>query len=295
MIAPTHMSFAAFLYLLMLTTIGVPLSAANAMAIVISSMAPDIDNGASTVGKLIPPFSRLLERKFGHRTLTHSLLGIAAVCVVLIPLLLVNADLYICTFVGYASHPFLDTMTVHGVKLFYPFSTVHCVFPLEVNNPHRYRVHTGSRTDKALAVIFAAGCIPTFLIAHQGYERFIRSAQQNIGAAVRDYEDFSRNHLVMARIDAYDMFTKQPLNGTVEIVGALNAQTLVFKGPEGRLHTLGKEFAADYVAEAITCIRGKEARSFVRTLDLRNKLVADLTASMDTLAENYCFGDITMT
>jgi hypothetical protein len=42
--------------------------------------------------------------------------------------------------IGYASHPLLDTATVNGVKLFYPFSKVKCVFPMEMNHPHSYRL-----------------------------------------------------------------------------------------------------------------------------------------------------------
>jgi hypothetical protein len=183
-------------------------------------------------------------------------------------------------------------MTINGVKLFYPFSTVKCVFPFEVNNPHRYRIHTGSKQDRMLAVIFLAGCLPTFVIAYEGYERFVRSTQQNIDAAVRDYNEFSRDHLVYARLGAYNALTKEPLTGDFEIIGALNPHCLVFKGPDGRAHTLGREFQSDFVAGHIECSRGVGSRSSVRSIDMSNQLLSQVISSIDTASENYFFGDL---
>jgi len=222
MTSPTHITFAEFIYLLLLTTTGVTLNPLNAIVIALASVLPDIDTAASHPGRLVPVFSRHLERRFGHRTLTHSAIFIIALSVLLVPIWLISPDPYICILAGYSSHPFLDTMTVHGVKLFYPLSSVKCVFPLEVNNPHRYRLQTGSKMDKILGVIFLLGCIPVFLIAHQGYERFIRSTQRNVESAVRDYNDFSRDNLVLAATNAYNSMTRTPLIGVFEIVGALN-------------------------------------------------------------------------
>jgi len=292
MTAPTHITFAEFIYLLLLTTTGVALNAMNAVVIAVASLLPDVDTAASYVGRAFPFLSKRIERRFGHRTLTHSAIFIAALGIFLSPLYLFAPDLYVCLLIGYASHPFLDTMTVHGVKLFYPFSSLKCVFPLEVNNPRRYRLRTGSKIDRAIGLFFLLGCIPVFLIANQGYERFIRSAQKNIESAVRDYNEFSRDNIVYANVSAYNMLTKEPLRGTFEIVGALNPQTLVFKTTDGQLHTLGKDFVADYVAENVLCERGDPARSFVRNIDLSNQMLSQISGSMNTSAENYFFGDL---
>jgi inner membrane protein len=293
MTTPTHITFAEFIYLLLLTTTGVALNTFNAFIIAIASILPDIDSAASYPGRAMPSVSIRLERRFGHRTLTHSVIFIVALAAILLPSRLLSADLYTCILAGYASHPFLDTMTVHGVKLFYPLSSVKCVFPLEVNNPHRYRMQSGSKLDRMLGFFFLIGCIPVFLIANQGYERFIRSTQKNIESAVRDYNDFSRDNIVTGNTKAYNMLTKQPFVGTVELIGALNPSTLIFKGVDGDLHTLGKDFEADFVAENILCERGAAARSFVRSIDLSNQLLSQITTYIDTSLENYLFGDLT--
>lgn len=292
MIASTHITFAEFIYLLLLTTTGVVLNATNAIIIAFAAVLPDIDTAASIIGRIFPFISKPLERKFGHRTLTHSLMMIIIIALAGIPILILKQDIYICSIIGYASHPLLDTATVNGVKLFYPFSKVKCIFPMEVNHPHSYRMQTGSKLDIMLSVIFFVGCIPTLFIASQGYERFIRSTQQNIEAAVRDYNEYSKDNLVFADVQAYDMLTKRPLKGTLEIVGAFNPQTLIFKGHDKRLHTLGKDFQADYIAEKILCFKGSPAYASIRNIDVSNQVLIQMFSLIDTTSENYFFGDL---
>lgn len=292
MIAPTHITFAEFIYLLILTSTGFSLSVLNSVTIAFASILADVDTAASTIGKALPFLSKRIERRFGHRTLTHSALFVVALSIITLPLFALSSELYTCFLIGYASHPFIDSMTVTGVKLFYPLSSVKCVFPLEVNNPHRYRIQTGGKMDKVLAVIFLIGCIPTFLIAHQGYERFIRTTQRNIEAAVRDYNEFSKDYLVFADVAGYDMMTKEPLKGRYEIIGALNPHTLIFKGKDQKLHTLGKNFQADYIAEDVTCEKGGEAYSKVSNINLSNQLLSQITSYIDTSIENYFFGNL---
>ena len=284
MIAPTHITFAEFIYFLILTTTGIALSPLNAITIGFASLLPDIDTEASRIGRLVPSISRRIEKRIGHRTLTHSLLFVLFLAGVFSPLLLLslNLDLYLCFIIGYASHPFLDTMTVNGVRLFYPFSELKCVFPLEVNQPHRYRVQSGSKVDKMLAVFFLIGCVPTFLIAHQGYERFVRFTQRSVESAVRDYNEFSKTHTVVAEILAHDLLTKEQISGTFEVVGAPDEHTLIFRDQPGSLHSLGQQYNARYVAEHALCRRGEPVVTRIRTLDMSHRTLGVLIDSSDS-------------
>jgi len=291
--APTHITFAGFVYLLVLTTTGVALSFLNGLVIGVAAILPDIDNGTSTVGRLAPALSLAIERKVGHRTLTHSVTCIAVLALLLFPLLAMERDLYVCFLAGYASHPFLDTMTVSGVKLFYPFSSVRCVFPFEVNHPSRYRTHTGSKLDKTLGLVFLLGCIPTYLVASEGYERFVRIAQKNIESAVRDYNEFSGSSIVYARVSGHSLLTKEHVEGRFEIAGALNNHTLLFRGDDGRLHSLGNEYQAEYVAESALCERGDPVRVVIRRVDLENLPLAQVESYCDSATGSLLFGELT--
>ncbi len=42
---------------------------------ILGSLIPDIDYTKSTIGKIFRPISKYLNRRFGHRTVTHSILA----------------------------------------------------------------------------------------------------------------------------------------------------------------------------------------------------------------------------
>ena len=86
MIASTHITFAEFIYLLLLTTTGVVLNATNAIIIAFAAVLPDIDTAASIIGRTFPFISKPLERRFGHRTLTHSMMMIVIIAIAGIPI-----------------------------------------------------------------------------------------------------------------------------------------------------------------------------------------------------------------
>ncbi len=290
MTAPTHIAFSWFVYLLLLTTTGVPLSALHGLTAALAAVLPDVDSDLSGVGRMVLPLARWIEKTYGHRTVTHSLLFMAALALLLLPVAFWDGGLYACFLTGYASHPFLDTMTLRGVRLFHPFSNVRCVFPLEVNHPGRYRTTTGSRTDVALGIFFLLACVPAFLIARQGYERFIRFTQRNIESAVRDYNEFSRTHQVYAEILAHNLLTKEHLEGRFRVAGALDQHTLVFRDGAGRLRTLGNEYQSDFAAENVLCMKGEQVRVVVRQMSLIEQPLSQLLASLDPAFENQIFG-----
>jgi len=113
----------------------------------------------------------------------------------------------------------------------------------------------------------------------------------NIEAAVRDYNEFSKDYLVFADIQAYDMFTKRPLTGTFEIVGALNPQTLIFKGQDTRLHTLGKNFQADTLLKRF-CAKKEILLCLNPKYRCEQSNPCSNVSTIDTTAENYFFGDL---
>ena len=287
--AGTHAAFAELAYLLFFTTAGVSLSAGNAAAVACASILPDVDTGGSRVGRLCPPLTRLLERKFGHRTFTHSFLFIAILSLIALVPVLMGCEAAACALFGYASHPFLDTCTPNGVRLFYPFSRLRCVFPFDGGAPHRFRIESGSHLDTALGVVLWLSCIPALYVAGMGYERFIRLTQHSVESAVRDYEAFSPSAAVRVSLRARNGLSGELLAGQFPVAGALNAHTLIFVGPDGRLHSVGRDFEAEYTADNVVCEKGEPVTIVVRQVDMTYQVFGIL--GEDT-AESYCFGDV---
>ncbi len=120
---------------------------------IIASVLPDIDHTRSIIGKIFFPFSRCINRRFGHRTITHSLivlLGTSLVAAYLEITFFHSSQFTKVYFLGYSSHLILDMMTVQGVPLFYPFLKNPCVLP---GNPEM-RFRTGNLQTETMIFSF---------------------------------------------------------------------------------------------------------------------------------------------
>ena len=84
-------------------------------ASVIGSLLPDICHTGSTVGRLFPYISKPINKVFGHRTITHSLLFL-----VILSFLLDDTAFKAGILAGVIGHYLLDMATKNGIQLFYP-------------------------------------------------------------------------------------------------------------------------------------------------------------------------------
>ena len=108
-------------------------------AAVVAAWLPDVDNPRSRLGNglsrmknptlnlVTRPISWALRvssftlfRTVGHRTLTHSLLGVALFVVLVSPVAPLSPDLFLALIAGYASHLFADALNTRGVPLLWP-------------------------------------------------------------------------------------------------------------------------------------------------------------------------------
>ena len=76
--AATHLAFAG-LTGVVASGFGAEPGVAGAAALAAGSLLPDLDTQHSGFGRMVKPLSGRLERRFGHRTITHSLLGLVIV------------------------------------------------------------------------------------------------------------------------------------------------------------------------------------------------------------------------
>ncbi len=279
MTSPTHIAFAESLYLLMLTPSGVPLDWRSGLITAFVSLLPDIDLPTSWLGRIFFFISEPIERTFGHRTVTHSLLF--ALCATLIVYLLEHLNLFYphttsLFLMAYVSHILLDTCTIQGVKMFYPISVRDCVFPYDPRSPYSYRMKSGSKADTILFFFFVALLIPLYIFASSGFERLIRVTQKTPQAALRDYYELSTSHIVYADIDAVNTLTHERINGRFELVGIRDPNTLLFSSGTN-VYTLGENPAMDnFMSNSVVCIPGPAANTSVITVNLSGQLLSSL-------------------
>jgi inner membrane protein len=125
MILITHVAFAVLICLIF----RVPLD----FGIILGSTIPDIDYPYSFIGQLFSPISEVIYKRFGHRSLTHTVYW----SLLLVLLAYFNAK-FLTFFIGYTSHILLDLFTNQGVKLIYPYNASFVIFDGPVETGSKY-------------------------------------------------------------------------------------------------------------------------------------------------------------
>ncbi|HEV8044121.1 MAG TPA: metal-dependent hydrolase [Rubrobacter sp.] len=122
-------------------------------AAVVAAWLPDVDNPRSRLGNglsrtkvpVLDVISRpvswalritsfTLFRTVGHRTLTHSLLGVALFAVLISPVAPLSPELFLALLTGYISHLFADALNMRGVPLMWPVKWTFRLLPRGVKS-----------------------------------------------------------------------------------------------------------------------------------------------------------------
>ncbi|MFB3079050.1 MAG: metal-dependent hydrolase, partial [Lysobacterales bacterium] len=96
---------------------GVSLQSPTLFFVVLGSLLPDIDTSSSWIGRLGGPLTQAIERHFGHRTLTHSIIGVICFSGLVLPLYFFRPGWYFSLILGYVSHLTADLFTKAGICL----------------------------------------------------------------------------------------------------------------------------------------------------------------------------------
>ena len=238
MTAPTHIAFGLLTVASSFSLFSVSIHR-NLPAIacaIIGSLLPDLDSPRSYIGRVMPFASIPIERRWGHRTITHSLLCMLALSVVTLPLLAWDTACYAAILLGYMSHLIADSATKSGVPLFYPHPAV-CVFP----NSARYRVKTGSLmgegTVLAVVLILLLAVMPISNMG--GIWRSFRYLMATPSAAYSDYRRANtETHL---NFEGQWRHTREQVSGKALILDAKPGWFWIFF--DGRVLTCGEHGA----------------------------------------------------
>ena len=117
---------------------------------IVASLLPDIDHTRSTVGKIVYPLAKWINRRYGHRTITHGMPCFALLTIlsgVIERTFFGHLEWTAIFSLGYFSHLVLDMFTLQGVPLMYPFSRSPWVM---IGNPDK-RIRTGDYRKEAVA------------------------------------------------------------------------------------------------------------------------------------------------
>jgi inner membrane protein len=120
------------------------------------AILPDVDHLKSPIGKLFYPIAKWLNLKYGHRTITHSLIcyfSLFAIVAAADSLSFGEGKGEVTLIFGFAyfSHLLFDMLTKQGVPLFWPFMRNPCVIP---GNPDLRLKSSHLQTEAVVFVVF---------------------------------------------------------------------------------------------------------------------------------------------
>ncbi len=228
----THLAFASVLYLGGATLFGYRPDAISWALAAVASLLPDIDLPPARIGRLFWFVSVPLERRFGHRTLTHSLLVLMALAAVSYPLALLRTLYWGCVVGGYWSHLWLDMLNVRGVNLFWP-SPVRWVTP---GNRH-WRFMVGGKGEMILLAVLLGITAALVPLSQIGFRDGLQRLLRNFDIAREQYQRVAGSHWYDLELTATDNLTLQPVRGKFPVVGVWQNGLIVER--DGTLRAVG--------------------------------------------------------
>jgi len=256
----------------------------------IASMLPDVDISTSPTGRILSPISRFLEKRFAHRSATHSIVASGIVGVVsyglwlkfpLIPLSFIHS-----LNIGYFSGWFLDCFTKSGVEMFYPLP-LRCVCPKNRN----LRFSTGSSQEYFLIAFLVVIAIWIFQVNSNGglmteFNRLIAAP-----SGVEElYNQKGGSNLIIATVEGVYASDRTPVKGEFEIIAANGNGFILLRDNE--IYKAGNDADSNIITQRITAKVSKPAVVEIETLNFLDEDIGKLSKYQGK--EAYLSGTITV-
>ena len=272
--AMTHLAFAG-LTGVVAAGFGADVGIAGAATLAAGSLLPDIDSQHSGLGRMVKPLSGLLERKVGHRTITHSALGVLGFGVLTSWLLLIYPIAWVWLLVGVMTHILLDTANVSGVPFLYPLRLQFWLF-----NNRNWRVPYNSPREFTWLGVIAVLAICLVPLSLDGFTPWFHRAMGTPYGAVEDYLRWRDSYEVFATVEGHNLLTNEDISGKFRVIDAINTETILVEDEQGRGYTVGLGQAVNIHSKTIKVWRGEEITSSTYRIDLSGRLVTDLINSL---------------
>jgi len=216
MMAITHAAISA-------AAIGLSLSTIDPMVLAVAigaSQIPDIDTSTSSIGQILWPISRWIEKRYPHRSVTHSLVFTAALGLISFGVwwwYQIDMKVAIALPLGHLVACFSDTFTKAGVQLFWP-SPLWCVFGL---NPKRRLTTGGAGEYWVLVAAVAAIAVNVGLINGGGLGQFTAESLGLRSGILENYQQNANNKEVFASVQGTFLADSSNANGKYFILSQI--------------------------------------------------------------------------
>jgi inner membrane protein len=240
---------------------------------------PDLDKRSGYIGRLVWPLAEWLEYRFGHRTVTHSLLLQALAGGGLYPFL--PFGFWLALVCGWISHSWLDMATPSGVCWFWP-SRARCIFPGNAD----LRITETSWPELIFAVIVGLAAFPLAYWASQGTGAtgLIRDAFGNIVSARQEYDSAKGGHAWTLEVEGRDNRTFAAIQGIYSVRGPWQEGGFILEGEAGPV-TVCLSQGCDWHPERAVLTRGEPQETTALNLMPKATTGPALAQRLESLAE----------
>jgi inner membrane protein len=197
------------------------------VATVFFAVLPDIDHTRSLVGKLFYPLAKWIDKKYGHRTITHSFIAIGTGILIMSILAktVIHEDYVMIFAFAYGSHLLFDMMTKQGVPLLYPFKRNPCVIPGDAN------LRFESDNMKTESIIFLAFGLLIFTTYPLMANGFWTTYNRSFGTLKHLAREFKISKDILEVDYSYFSGTKT-VSGKGIVVKSSDSKAVIFTGAE---------------------------------------------------------------
>ena len=282
----THVAFASVLYLGGATLFGYPPDAIGWVLAAVASALPDLDLPPSKIGRLFWFVSVPLERRFGHRTVTHSAVGLLTVALLAAPLWWVRPLYFWCALGGYWSHLWIDMLNVRGADLFWP-SPIRVVAPGNRN----WRLEVGSKAEMMLLSALLLLTVALYPLSHLGFRDALQSVVRSFDISVEQYQRQIGTHWYDLELVASDNLTLERISCRCPVVGLWKGGLIVLH--EGQPRAVGKsQQHHNLLPVSARLIEGEPLRVQAVKVEMQGQTLRGLLGRIDQRRVYYLSGEI---
>jgi inner membrane protein len=252
----------------------------------VAAILPDIDLPPSKIGRLFFWVSVPLERRFGHRTLTHSLVGLAGLVVVVSPLWLLQPLYFWCVVGGYWSHLWLGMLNIRGIDLLWP-SPVRLVTPGNRN----WRLEVGSKGEMVLLSALLVTTLALYPLSQLGFRDALQVLLQSFEIAVEQYQRNAGTHWYDLELTATDNLTLERITGRYPVAGVWKGGFIVLH--EGHPRAVGRSEANHHLLPVTArLIEGEPLKVQSVRVEMKGRTLRWLLGKIDQRRVYYLNGEI---
>jgi len=286
MLATTHIVFSSALYLGGAAVFEYETSILNWAIAALFSLMPDVDLPTSKVGRPLFFISVPLERRFGHRTITHSFIGVGILCLLASPLYNTFPLVFWTIIGGYWSHLQIDMANIRGVDLFWP-SPIRVVMPGKI----KFRLEVGSKAEMILLCSMVVFCVGLYPMSNLGLRGGLHQLLRNFEIAHDEYVKVQGTSFYTLELNAIDNLTLEHIQCNCPILGAWQGGLIVEYNGKSRAVGESEVNHNLYPTEAVL-IEGEQLRVITQRVKMNGRSLRWLVDNLEANHDYYLLGEL---